>query len=190
MRNSGCTKILWGVESLSDSTLSRINKQQNCIDVKTSLAAAADCGILNWGCYIIGFPWENEKDILKAAEDLPSLNIHQLRLTIATPFPGSEWFAKLPNSALNPDFSLYDTNHLVYDHPTISPERMKELQNEIFVHFYRSSMYRNNVARMIKKFPHLRESFDEFLAYIDSQIKNILSGEKEITEILKPLATS
>ena len=138
---------------------------------------------MNWAFYIIGFPWESEKDILDATDSLPNLGIHQLRISIATPFPGSQWHREMPKSALHPDLSLYDTNHLVYDHPTISPERMKELQNEVFIRFYRSPRYHERIVKMTKKFPHLRESFDEFLAYIDSQIELLETGQKDITQV-------
>ena len=182
MSNAGCTKIIWGVENLNENTLRRIRKKQTLSDISRSLSASAYQGILNWGCYIIGFPWEREEDILHAAANLDSLDIHQLRVSIATPFPGSQWHKEMPKSQLYPDLSLYDTNHLVYEHPTISPERMKELQNEVFIRFYRSKKYRDKVAKMVKKFPHLRESFDEFLAYIDTNVDKLRSGQKEITE--------
>lgn len=188
MAAAGCTKILWGVENLDDGGLLRMKKQQTSSDVRRSLAQAADVGILNWGCYIIGFPWESERDILGTSAHLVEYDIHQLRLSIATPFPGSQWYKQMPASSLNPNLALYDTNHLVYDHPTISPERMKDLQNEVFVRFYKSAKYRDRAANMVRRFPHLRESFDEFLSYIDSKIALLEGGETEITEIYGPQA--
>jgi len=160
-----------------------INKNLETQQVRDTLQISTDIGILNWAFYIIGFPWESEQDILRNVADLQSLDIHQLRISIATPFPGTRWHKEISGSALHPDLSLYDTNHLVYDHPTISPERMKELQNEVFIRFYRSMKYRNRVAKMVKKFPHLRESFDEFLVYIDSQIELLESGHINITQV-------
>lgn len=176
MQASGCTKILWGVETTNDAHLARLGKQQSQRDVARSLGGAAKQGILNWGCCIIGFPWETEAAILGSVEKLLELDIHQLRIAIATPLPGSQWYDEMPRESLDPDLSLYDTNHLVYDHPTISAGRMKELQNELFVRFYSAPRYRARVASMIKDFPHLRESFDEFLAYIDAKIDLLLSG--------------
>ena len=185
MKQAGCSKIAWGVESLSEKTLQNINKRWEVRQIAEALRMSSDLGIINWAFYIIGFPWENELDILSAAAGLASLDIHQLRVSIATPFPGSGWHKEFPPSALSPELSLYDTNHLVYDHPTISPERMKELQNEVFIRFYRSAKYRENVANMARKFPHLRKSFDEFLAYMDSNIELLKTGPKEITKVHK-----
>jgi len=183
MRGAGCTKILWGVENLSENTLDRIGKKQSRADVASSLQAAAHSGILNWGCYIVGFPWETEEDILTTASALAELDIHQLRISIATPFPGSRWHDEMPKAALDPDLSLYDTNHLVYEHPTISSERMKELQNEIFIRFYQSTHYRDRVTAMTRRFPYLRESFDEFLGYVDSKSELLRSGQTDIAEV-------
>lgn len=182
MKSAGCVKILWGIENLSDSSLQRLRKRQTHRDIKRSLGLAAKHGILTWGCFIIGFPWETEKEILALREDLSRIDVHQLRVSIATPLPGSDWHKEMPASALNPDLSLYDTNHLVYDHPTISPRRMKELQREVFTSFYQSTAYRDRVARMCHEFPHLRESFDEFLSFIDSDVILLDEGLRDISQ--------
>lgn len=179
MRKSGCSKIGWGIESTELETLSKVNKinQKSPPSIKETietLHGSSNLGIINLGYTMIGLPWETENSILNMAEKLDNYDIHQLRIAIATPLPGSQWYKEMPKSSLNPDLSLYDTNHLVYDHPTISPARMKELQNEVFVRFYRSTKYRNKVAKMIRDFPHLKDGFDEFLAYIDGNIDKIL----------------
>lgn len=184
MAGAGCRKILWGIESVDDAALKKMKKKQSIADAQRALKAAAEVGILNWGCYIIGFSEDTEKSILDAADVLAGMDIHQLRISIATPFPGSAWHRQFPESALSPDLPLYDTNHLVYDHPMISAERMKELQNELFVRFYRSPKYHARAARMIRKFPHLKDSFDEWLVYIEKNIARLESGDTELTEIL------
>lgn len=183
MADAGCRKILWGIESVNDADLKRMDKMQSIADARRALKAASACGILNWGCYIIGFPWDTERSILDAAEVLADIDIHQLRISIATPFPGSVWHGQCAASALNPDLSLYDTNHLVYDHPSISAARMKELQNELFVRFYRSREYQARVTHMVKEFPHLKGSFDEWLAYIDVSIGRLSAGAVELTHV-------
>lgn len=188
MKASGCTKIGWGIETTNDDALRKLGKPGTHHSVISqeafkSLSYASDLGLINLGYTMIGLPWENEEDILKSPYELCNYDIHHLRIGIATPLPGSQWYNEISKSALNPDLSLYDTNHLVYDHPTISPERMKELQNEVFIRFYRSPRYHERVVKMTKKFPHLRESFDEFLAYIDSQIELLETGQKDITQV-------
>jgi radical SAM superfamily enzyme YgiQ (UPF0313 family) len=185
MARAGCRKILWGIESVDDVNLERMEKRQSIADAQRALKAATDCGILNWGCYIIGFPWDTERSILDAVEVLGVMDIHQLRISIATPFPGSEWYSKISKSALHPDLRLYDTNHLVYDHSSISAKRMKELQNELFVRFYGSREYRDRLGRMIHLHPHLRESVDEWLAYIDTNIEKLAGGTVELTQTLE-----
>ena len=182
MKAAGCTKIIWGIESLDTATLRKTHKGQTSGKIRRTLASASELGILNWGTYMIGFPWETEKSILSAASNLQNLDIHQLRISIATPFPGSKWYKELAVSSLNPDLTLYDTNHLVYDHPSISAARMKELQNELFVRFYGSAKYRSKVARMIRKFQYLRESFDEWMAYVDKNIELLSNGIGDLTE--------
>ncbi|MEJ2745296.1 MAG: radical SAM protein [bacterium] len=185
MKAAGCSKIIWGIESLDVAILQGINKQQSQARIRRVLEMSADLGILNWGTYMIGFPEETEASIRSTSRELQNMDIHQLRISIATPFPGSEWYSKISKSALHPDLRLYDTNHLVYDHSSISAKRMKELQNELFVRFYGSREYRDRLGRMIHLHPHLRESVDEWLAYIDTNIEKLAGGTVELTQTLE-----
>lgn len=149
MVRSNAIIISFGLESTSPETLAKIGKRYtDPEDAKKVLNACTEAKLLVQGFYIIGWPWETEKDILKFGEEVKHIPIDQLRLTIATPFPGSQWYNELEKSKLNPDWSLWDTDHLVYEHPTISPERMNELQLHIVEKFYHSKEW---LTRLRKK---------------------------------------
>jgi radical SAM superfamily enzyme YgiQ (UPF0313 family) len=127
---------------------------------------ANESGMLVWGYYMIGFGWETKESILTSTQKLPELGIHRLRLGIVTPFPGCQWYREIDKSLLDPDLSLYDTQHLVYQHPTISPTEMEALMWEVYRSFYHSPTYKKRVEATRKKYPYFGNSFDEFLHYI------------------------
>lgn len=167
IRKAGCRTVAFGIESFDNEGLRRMGKRgQTKTSIKHALEMAVEAGLMTWGYYIIGFPWETEESILRDAERMIELPIHRLRLSIATPLPGSEWFDKMKFEKSS-DWSEYDTNHLVYDHPTLKPERVKDLQREIFQRFYRSPSYGDRVAEMVRKHPELKASFDAHLGYVD-----------------------
>ena len=166
MRKAGCRTVAFGIESFDNEGLRRMGKRgQTETNIKRALEMAVDAGLMTWGYYIIGFPWETEESILHDAEKMIELPLHRLRLSIATPLPGSEWFDKMTYEKSS-DWSEYDTNHLVYDHPTLKPDRLKDIQREIFQRFYRSRSYGDRVAEMVKKHPELKDSFDAHLTYV------------------------
>jgi len=166
MRKAGCRTAAFGIESFDNEGLRRMGKRgQTKTNIKRALEMAVEAGLMTWGYYIIGFPWETEESILNDAERMIELPIHRLRLSIATPLPGSKWFDKMEFKKSS-DWSKYDTNHLVYDHPTLKPDRVKDLQREIFQRFYRSLSYDDRVTEMVKKHPELKASFDAHLAYV------------------------
>lgn len=165
MRAAGCTKTCWGIESVNAANLARIGKRQTPRQSVDALGWSQDNGMFNWAFYIIGYPWQTDRDILSECEVLIDYPIHQLRVSIATPFPGTPWAEHFPY-VRERNLALYDSNQLVYEHPTISPARMKDLQAAVLHRFYSSSAYHSRMATLGLQFPDLRPSIDEFMAHV------------------------
>lgn len=172
MQKTGWTQVWWGIESVHPQVLAREKKGSNTGKIQNVLSMFAEKGIANVGMVMVGFDYETEQDILRYAEEFPQYQIHQLRLGIATPFPGTAFEKRLKQQGVkfDPDLSLYDTGHLIYEHPTITPERMQELQQHIVQSFYRSQEWDKRMHDMAKNFPRMRQSIDEFRSYISSHL--------------------
>lgn len=168
MKDAGYTQVYWGIESIHPYVLNREKRGLNNEKIMKVLNLFEERGIGNIGMTMIGFDYEKEDDILKYAEKLPNYPIHQLRVSIATPFPGTDFERRLTQKKIefDPDLSKYDTGHLVYNHPFISPERMKELQHEIVRKFYKSQQWSKRMNKMAKQFPRLKKPTEEFREYI------------------------
>ncbi len=180
MAAAGCTKICWGVETGDDASLEAIGKRHALGQASEVLQWAHDEGIFNWAFTMIGFPWQSELDVLAATAKLEYLPIHQLRVSIATPFKGTPWSSSFPPTCESHS-SRFDTNNLVYRHASISPARMKDLQALCLRKFYQSPHYRHRMASMASRFPRLRQSIKEFLDRISgwlatSQAASPLNG--------------
>lgn len=172
MKKSGYTQVYWGIESLHPYTLNRDKVGSNKSKIMNVLKLSEERGIANIGMIMIGFDYETEDDISRYRQELTNYPIHQLRVSIATPFPGTDFRKRLKQQghSFDPDLSKWDTGHLVYDHPTISPERMEELQYEIVRNFYQSKKWDKRISSIAKNFPRLRQSADEFRDYISSNL--------------------
>jgi len=179
MKEAGCVRIWWGVESTNNTSLKKTKKNLENKKTEKILKEAHDMGILNQLFYMIGFPWDTEDSILKETEVLRNYYGHQLRVTIATPLLGSEWFNKIDKNLLSKDRSLYDTNHLVYNHPSLTPKKTKYLQQEVFRKFYENNSYLERILDITEKLkvenPYLKDSFIEYLdgiSYFGVDTKN------------------
>jgi len=92
LKEAGCYKIAWGIESTNDSSLERMGKRSGSDILRNEqairvLQKSLDVGLLNQGYYIIGFPWEDVESIVKDAENLKYLPLHILNVGIFTPIP-------------------------------------------------------------------------------------------------------
>lgn len=82
--------IEFGVESLSDETLRRINRGHDVVCAKKAFEDCKRMGIKTCAHLIIGFPWENRDFWMKEAAEISTwpvdfLKLHQLHVVKDTP---------------------------------------------------------------------------------------------------------
>ena len=99
MRESGCSHLVYGLESFDPGILKRLGKgttrDNNIRAVHDTLAA----GIAPIPNIIIGFPEETFDSVRNTITGLLELGIHA-RPHFATAYPGSEWFAHYKDSII------------------------------------------------------------------------------------------
>ena len=172
MYKAGCRKIAWGLESIDPEILESMKKGRKDDETMRVLSVAEDAGILNTAFYIIGWHnffeniGDNKAKILRDAQSLPHYPIHRLRITIGTPLPGSQFYKTCKERGLLTDQELahYDTEHLVYKHPSLEPKDISALRSEVYRQFYGSQAYKERVSRMVSRHPEYKKTFDEFLS--------------------------
>ncbi|KAA6314020.1 Biotin synthase, partial [termite gut metagenome] len=81
--------VEYGIETINDATLKRINRGHTYSDTVDAVERTAGCGIFTGGHVILGLPGETRTDIVKQAEvlsrlPLNTLKIHQLQLIRGT----------------------------------------------------------------------------------------------------------
>lgn len=150
MRNAGCRKIGWGIESLNPEVVALMGKTGLNLTEEV-LQKSEDSGILNTGFYIIGHPSETPANILRFSNKLKSLPLHRVRVTTYTPLPGIRLFTNM--NLQNPNFDLYDTTNMVFNHPVLTQELVDNLRAIITQDFYSSHEYKDRAKRVAAKFP-------------------------------------
>jgi len=177
MKEAGCYKVAYGIESTNDHALERMNKRvgRNFTTNEQTLRvlqASLEAGLLNQGYYIIGFPWETEESIMRDAEGLRYIPMHQLNIGIFTPIPMSRFYSEMEANGyeMDPDLELHDRNHLVYNHPALTNDSIKAIQRRIYEDFYNMPEYRERVNDVCAIDPRFRQAFDEYFEFLGRSV--------------------
>lgn len=91
MHASGCTHLVYGLESFAPTVLKKLGKGSSRENNISSVGICLDSGIIPIPNIIIGFPEETFQTIRETITALIALGIHA-KPHFATAYPGSEWY--------------------------------------------------------------------------------------------------
>lgn len=130
MRRAGCRKIKFGVETGSAAIMKAIKKGIDLARVPTAFEAAKRCGLEVHGTFMIGLPGETEETVRETVSLARSLPNDSLQFSIATPFPGTEFFDYCKKNGLlvTENWADYDgTFGAVVRYPHLGKKRIEAL---------------------------------------------------------------
>jgi anaerobic magnesium-protoporphyrin IX monomethyl ester cyclase len=102
MSESGCIGIKFGIESASIKVLQRIGKPVNLAKVKEVIDYCAKLKIKTQATFLIGLLGETPGDIKETTSFANALSADNIQVSIATPFPGTEFFDELQKQNCSP----------------------------------------------------------------------------------------
>lgn len=148
MVRSGCEGLLIGFESLCQDSLNATGKPFNRVrQYKESIDILHANGIGILGCFVLGFDDDTPHNLEQTASLVDELGVDLPRYALLTPFPGTNLFTRLKkeNRILTEDWSLYDTEHVVFRPKHMSPWELQQLH----YHTWRKTY---SLPRVIKRF--------------------------------------
>ncbi|MGA3290890.1 MAG: radical SAM protein [Candidatus Bathyarchaeia archaeon] len=104
MKQAGCVRMFFGIESGNDSILKIMNKH---ITTKQAYIATQLCkkkGIKAGAFFILGYPGENDQTILSTVKFASSLPLDYLSFTLPYPIPGTPLFERLSGELLSEEW--------------------------------------------------------------------------------------
>ncbi|OGD74157.1 MAG: hypothetical protein A2Y64_04890 [Candidatus Coatesbacteria bacterium RBG_13_66_14] len=122
-----------GVEVVSQQALDTINKKQKVEEITEFARKTKEKGrIYRMINYIIGHENMDEADTLRDVRRLAEMDFEVIAISILTPFPNTPlWdYTESTYGIFDHDYRHYNTEHLVWNHPYITPERMRSLHRE------------------------------------------------------------
>ncbi len=89
MKDAGCWKISFGIESASPKILKLMNKRINLRQAKKAISDAKRAGLEVLGYFIIGFFGETKKTLAMTKKFILNSDLDMIMLSYFLPFPGS-----------------------------------------------------------------------------------------------------
>ena len=143
MRDSGCYKVFYGVESGSQRILDIIKKGITLEQVENSIRLAKKVGIKTGAYYMMGLPGETIENLDKTIKFALKLNTDSVNCGIALPLPGTEFFeyAKKHVRIKTFDWSKYTFSENIYEHENLSEETIEKYLKKFFRKYYLRHRY-------------------------------------------------
>ncbi|NJP06627.1 MAG: B12-binding domain-containing radical SAM protein [Chloroflexaceae bacterium] len=136
-RASGCELLSVGFESVSPETIKYVGKGSNRIHRYGMVVENTHKqGIALQGYFIFGFDTDTEQSFQDTYDFIMQNRIEFPVFTIATPFPGTDWFEEMKHRVVHFNWDKYDTFHYMYQPARLEQERFLKnflkIQREVY----------------------------------------------------------
>ncbi len=136
MGRAGCMLVAWGIESGNELILKRAHKGYKMEQAHRALRWAKECGIKNWGYFIIGLPGETVETIQETIAASKALPLDIALFHVAAPYPGTPlFFEVVENGWFRPgtNWEAIDMDQVtVLDYPNLKAEDLLYWQRRAF----------------------------------------------------------
>ncbi len=138
MRLSGCITLFVGVESADQQSLDNLNKRVTLDRIKKTFELTRELNVRTIASAVLGMPGDTRQSILKTISFVKTLNPSYAVFSLATPYPGTEFYidASKRNLIKVNDWSKYTLLSPVLETVDCSLEELKTLQKKAFKDFY------------------------------------------------------
>jgi radical SAM superfamily enzyme YgiQ (UPF0313 family) len=145
MREAGCRKIIFGIESGDQGILYSIGKRYSRKDITRAVRMAKEAGIETIGLFIIGFPGETKESIKETICFSRSIGLDYAKFNRLVPFPGTRIYKELQagqGHLLAGEWADYIPYPFIknkngpYTSDRVSESEMNSMQKEAYLGFY------------------------------------------------------
>jgi anaerobic magnesium-protoporphyrin IX monomethyl ester cyclase len=106
MKQAGCERIFFGIESGNDSVLKIMNKQFTTDQARAAVESVASTGIETGAFFILGYPGETDQTVLDTVSFAASLPLDYASFTMPYPIPGTGLYEKVRKSVKDPMYTV------------------------------------------------------------------------------------
>ena len=104
MKQAGCVRVFFGIESGNDSVLSLMRKQATAKQAEEAVCATRMSGIQVGAFFIVGYPGETDETVLETVRFASSLALDYLSFTLPYPIPGTPLHERVKDKIILDDW--------------------------------------------------------------------------------------
>lgn len=169
LEKAGCYSAALGIESGSQRSLNNMKKKQTVTEIKEKVNLIRRVTKIRMtGAFVIGFPWEEEEDILETIKLSLELPLNRAQFTVLLPLPGSEIYNELKAEGKldNIDFSDYIFSSIIHVPPKMTLNQLIRLRKKAFLKFYLRPKILWGLLTEIHSVAHLKYIFRRVMQLI------------------------
>lgn len=147
---AGCSQAFIGMESLNETNLKSVGKNQNNSEkYKELIETYQRHGIVTHLAYIIGFPFDTKESVEADIDKMLTLEAEQASFFMMTPLPGSMDYKNVfrGKRILDHDLNNYDSFHETFQHEHLKGGDWLESYHRAWQRFYSVA----NMKNILKK---------------------------------------
>jgi anaerobic magnesium-protoporphyrin IX monomethyl ester cyclase len=169
MKDAGCWEVEFGVESLDEEVLSKLQKLTTVKDNIQAIKACHEVGIKVRAQYIIGTPFHTAEAMEKTLTEAIKLNTHIAHFNKFTPYPGCELYKMLAAQGYKYDFTDWHSQldlkgGIMYVPPGMTEESYRKWAVEANRRYYLRARYIVKELASVRSLEDARGLWNGFLA--------------------------
>jgi radical SAM superfamily enzyme YgiQ (UPF0313 family) len=169
MKEAGCWEIEFGVESLDENVLAKLQKLTTVKDNIQAIKWCHEVGIKVRAQYIIGTPFDSPEAMEKTLTQAIKLNTHIAHFNKFTPYPGCELYKMLAAQGRKYDFTNWHSQldlkgEIMYVPPGMTEESYRKWAVNANRRYYLRARYIARELAGIRSFEDVRGLWNGFLA--------------------------
>jgi radical SAM superfamily enzyme YgiQ (UPF0313 family) len=166
MKESGCYRLAFGIESASQKILDRANKMIDLRKVPDAIKKVKKAGIEAHGFFILGLPGETRETAMETINFATKLSLDLANFALLVPLPGSQIFKECYGAdieKINWDEFNYFSGYTVGN---LSLDNLRKFQKIALRKFYSNPKVAFNLLRRIRirQIPYLFKVMMKYLA--------------------------
>lgn len=138
-QKSGCSGLLFGLESFNDEALRKAGKGFNKSDrYKEAIDNIKSHGIMVNACFVLGMDKDTKEDLMQLPKRIDELGVNLARFSVMTPTPGSALYNKLDSEGriIDKKWENYTQHKAVFKPENMTPSELEEVYRYVWKETY------------------------------------------------------
>jgi radical SAM superfamily enzyme YgiQ (UPF0313 family) len=168
MRQAGCYRVYFGIESGNQKILNNIKKGITLEQIRQAVESAKKAKLEVAGYFMIGLPGETEETMKDTIRLAKLLDLDLAKISITIPLPATEIFNELDTKGLIKThdwekFKFYSTPSTIYDHQNLSWPIIEKYYSKFYREIYLSPQF---ILRRLKSSIKNKTFIDDFKMFM------------------------